>query len=328
MILLTGAAGVVGSAIRERHPDMPLVSLCHRRMLNGASRVVAGDVTKPRAGLSAGDYRDLCTTVDTVVHCAATVSFTARPEEYETINVDGTRNVVRLSEDANARLVHVSTAFVHGLEPGDEPPATYEASKLRAEQLVRASDVPASIVRPSIVVGDSQTGDIAQEQGIYHAVKTLVNGPIRMVPGDAEMYIDFVPQDYVADVVAAVAATPDAPGELWLTIGDDALRLGRFAELIDAFARQQELPGEKVRTVEYDRVERLFLPILPPDLQRDMRTLLRLARYVNMPEPFPSSADVVERLYGIPCPDAMAVFDVNLDAWWRRKATAVATAAG
>lgn len=319
MILLTGAAGVVGSALRQRLDPSSLICLSHERPIDGASEVIAGDVTRPQLGLARSEYRALCERVETVVHAAATVTFAARPERFAATNVDGTRNALRLAEDAGARLVHTSTAFVRGASADGGLPRTYEESKRQAEEVVRASAVPSTIVRPSIVVGDSRTGAIAYEQGIYQAVATLVDGPVRVVPGEADMLVDFVPQDYVADAIVAAATASDPLHELWVTSGRDALGLGDFASRIDDFVARQGIRGEKVRTVPYQRVERLFLPIMPPALQRDMRRLLRLARYVNTEAPFPSSADALEERHGIVRPKPVDVFVRNLEAWWERR---------
>jgi nucleoside-diphosphate-sugar epimerase len=320
VIVLTGAAGVVGSTLVERLDESSLVCVSHRRPVAGGARVVDGDVAQPRLGLAPDVHRELCARAAVVIHAAATVTFKAPPEEYARTNVEGTRNAVRLAEEAGARLVHVSTAFVRRARRGNGLPATYEESKLQAEEIVRASAVPHAIVRPSIVVGDSRTGDISTEQGIYQAVATLVDGPVRVVPGEPEMLIDFVPRDHVADAILAAATASEPPSELWVTSGDAALRLGDFASRIDEFVERQGIRGERVRTVPYERVERLFLPIMPPQLQRDMRRLLRLARYVNTTTAFPTSTDVLERAYGIARPQPPDVFTCNLEAWWERRA--------
>ena len=56
--------------------------------------------------------------VTTVVHCGASISFDLPLEEARRINVDGTRAVLDLAGRAGARVVHVSTAYVAGAQPG------------------------------------------------------------------------------------------------------------------------------------------------------------------------------------------------------------------
>ena len=146
MMLLTGASGVLGSAVRERGESSSIVALCHRRTIPGCALALAGDVTRPHLGLSRLDYASLCEQIDVVVHCAATVNMAAAESDYETINVSGTKHVARLAADAEAKLVHVSTAFVHGHDPTPRP-STYQASKRQAEDIVRAGRARGIIVK-------------------------------------------------------------------------------------------------------------------------------------------------------------------------------------
>jgi len=120
----------------------------------------------------------------------------------------------------------VSTAYVCGerpgifceadLELGQHLGNPYEESKYRAELAVRAamrSGIPATILRPAIIVGDSATGAIRKFDTLYTVVRLTAAGLVRTMPGDYGATLDIVPIDWVADaVVEAFEKFPAANG--------------------------------------------------------------------------------------------------------------------
>jgi nucleoside-diphosphate-sugar epimerase len=149
-------------------------------------------------------------------------SLTADAALCDEVNVGGTRHALELASEARAtgrlrKLVHLSTAFVTGARSGgvsseDELPAApahfnhYERSKYEAEALVRAATMaglPATIVRPSMVVGDTATGWTRNFNVIYPLVRLLANGDVTSLPADAGARLHLAPIDYVVDVVVA-----------------------------------------------------------------------------------------------------------------------------
>ena len=62
--------------------------------------------------------------------------------------------------------------------------AGYATSKLAAEQVVRDSGVPAVVLRPSVVIGDSRTGEISAFQGLHGVAGAILTGTVPMVPFD------------------------------------------------------------------------------------------------------------------------------------------------
>jgi long-chain acyl-CoA synthetase len=120
------------------------------------------------------------------------------------------------------RLVHVSTAYVAGDRRGvfGEDDVTrgipfrnsYEHSKHEAEELLRGWEprLPLQIVRPSIVVGDRDTGWTSSFNVLYWPLRQFANGRLPVVPAIADAPVDVVPVDYVADAVLALADAPAA----------------------------------------------------------------------------------------------------------------------
>ena len=83
------------------------------------------------------------------------------------------------------------------------------------------SGMPAAILRPAIIVGDSATGAIRKFDTLYTVVRLTAAGLVRTMPGDYGATLDIVPIDWVADaVVEAFDKFPAANGRtLHLTSG-------------------------------------------------------------------------------------------------------------
>jgi len=323
-ILLTGATGVVGSAILPQLDGHRVVALIRRRVPGDAVETVRGDVRLPALGLPDEVYRELCGSVSVVVHCAATTDVGRVAVDHSVVNVGGTEQVLRFAADAGAGLIYVSTAFVHGDISEVAAASTYEASKRAAEERVRASGVPTVVVRPSIVLGDSRTGEIAQGQGLHMVVTGIVLGTVPVVPCRPDSVVDFVPQDYLATVVRTLVDLPTDrwPAELWVTQGRAAITTGEMIETANLFADRLGLVREPTRCVPHDVIERLFLPVFLPALpvrrQRKFRLLYRLARYMNIDRHLPDSAQTRRDLGLGPVPAPRPLLERNLEAWWRQ----------
>lgn len=187
------------------------------------------DVTLDRCGLGEADYGLLSEGATRVIHGAATVRFDEDLETARRVNVEGTRNVLALAAAAHQNgalrsFTYVGTAFVAGqrtglireneLDAGQSFRNTYEQSKFEAEQVVRASidTLPAVIVRPSIIVGDSRTGVTSSFKMLYWPLKMYAGRLWRTVPGFPDATVDIVPVDFVAAAIAHLAFDPRAVG--------------------------------------------------------------------------------------------------------------------
>lgn len=227
-ILLTGASGLVGSALLRALDEHHVISLVHRRPVSG--HVVHGDITRPWLGLPLSDYRQLAAEVDVVVHCAALVQFGASPERLHDINVRGVGHILRFADDAGARLVHGSTVYVTQAADGVTL-SSYADSKAAGETLVRESGLPAAIARISTVIGDSSTGHVTQLQAFHYLLGLALSGRLPFLPGTPETRVDLLPTDVIAHALAALAIQNDATGDYWLTAGDASVPMGRIFDI-------------------------------------------------------------------------------------------------
>jgi len=172
----------------------------------GRVRALRGDLT---SGVDAPDGE-----IDVVCHCAASISFDLPLEEAREINVEGTGAMLELARTAGARrFVHVSTAYVAGLHSGtfregmlgSEFRNTYEQTKSEAERLFADVDgMEVAIARPSIVMGESDSGWTPAFNVLYWPLRAFARGLFEQVPARPEGHVDVVPVDYVADGILAL----------------------------------------------------------------------------------------------------------------------------
>jgi long-chain acyl-CoA synthetase len=223
-----------------------------------AGRVLAvrGDVTQAGMGIAAG-LDGLAERVSEIVHCAAAVSFELPLERARAINVDGTRRVLEFAERCKARgslrrMSYISTAYVAGehdgcfseddLDRGQGFRNGYERSKFEAESLVHRSlrGLPITVFRPSIIVGERESGWTASFNVLYWPLRAFSGGAYVALPGRSEAPVDVVPVDYVADAVYELSRIPQAEGATFnLTAGAHASSVGELMELATRFFRRR-----------------------------------------------------------------------------------------
>jgi nucleoside-diphosphate-sugar epimerase len=316
----------MGGALLERLRDLDVVCLVHRSPVSGPNvTTVRGDVARPMLGLGWQAYVEMAARVDAVIHCAAVTDFNRVDGSLEATNIAGTEHVAAFAAAANAVLYHVSTAFVHATVDGDRGRTAigYASSKLAAEEVVRSSGVPHVILRPSIIIGDSVTGEIAAFQGLYKVVAGILAGTAPVIPFDGGWPIDFVPVDIVADVIACVVERRVSGGEFWISAGEKALRLDEGVAVVMEFARGSGVGVDVPRFVPPEMFDRLigpvFLDALPAKIRRHMLRMLELFTiYLQSGETKPSSLDQMVALGARPLPDQRESLRNSLRYWAAR----------
>lgn len=76
--------------------------------------LIESDITKPRFGLLASQYKKLAESIDLAVNTAANVKYYGNYEQFKKINVDVVQNLIELCMKYNLELIHVSTLGVSG----------------------------------------------------------------------------------------------------------------------------------------------------------------------------------------------------------------------
>jgi thioester reductase-like protein len=203
--------------------------------------LLAADIGAVRLGLETAEYERLRGEVERVFHLAALYNLAVPLQLAQRVNVGGTGNVLEFCLGAAAleRLVYISTAYVagwrtgvvyeHELAMGQGFKNHYESTKFQAEVWVRhyLDRIPTTILRPAIVVGDSQTGETQKFDGPYYILRAIAQathaGRAIQQFGRAEAPFNVVPVDYIVAGIATLAADPAAVGETLHLVDPDPL---------------------------------------------------------------------------------------------------------
>jgi nucleoside-diphosphate-sugar epimerase len=326
-LLLTGGSGVLGRAlIEELSPGFRIICLRHRTPVDDPRvEEVRADLLQPSLGLSRTEFARLAADVDVVVHSAAATNWKAAPGAIWRANLDGTATMLDLAARAGAPIHHISTAFVANPLAEEEQQrfpgaAAYLASKTAAEQAVREAPVPGTILRPSVVMGDSVTGRIAGAQGLTRALGAIVKGQVPVLPGEPGARIDMVPQDVVARAVGDLLRAGTTGGEYWLTAGAEALLQREVVDTCLEFASRYGPRPHPPRLIPLESVHRLLLPLIegpafPESLRRRFHTYAELLLVFQRALPFDSSLGSAHCGTPVAKDDLRRALLSNLAAW-------------
>src|SRR4051794_8003965 len=287
--LLTGFPGFLAGRLVPRlladDDEARIVALVEPRMVARARELAPdrvdiqpGDITDAALGLDPRTYERLAGEVVRVFHLAAVYDLAVGAEPAERVNVAGTQHVVDFCRRA-ARLErhhYISTAYVAGLRSGlvlESDLAAgqafknfYESTKFAAEVIVRASmrDVPTTVYRPAIVVGDSKTGETQKFDGPYYLLRSMgtpFGALLQIGRGDAPFNV--VPVDFVVDAIAAGARDAGAVGHTLHLVDPEPVSSAELARLLarEYVGREPRLslpPGVVDRSLRYAPVRRAF----------------------------------------------------------------------
>jgi thioester reductase-like protein len=217
--------------------------------LHSRVRIFRGDLTSERFGLSDDEYHALVDTTDSIIHCAASLN---RKSERQCLNVNlrGGLEVIQLARRAQnrnglRRYSHVSTVAVAGKRRNEvvsEDAAIdwarsdydpYARTKKFGEHMFHQllADVPHTIFRPAIVLGDSRRPETSQFD-MVQAFDVLVRMPV--LPLRPRDRIDIVPANYVSKAIVAIHQKDEpAHGIYHLSSGTGSQT---YKELTDALA--------------------------------------------------------------------------------------------
>ncbi|WP_336135305.1 SDR family oxidoreductase [Natronomonas amylolytica] len=251
-VFLTGFPGFLGSALVERLVDRHdngttitcLIQETYRSEAestrvdieadhdaDGRIDLVEGDITDGDLGLG-DDYERLQDEAIEVYHLAAMYDLTMDREPGRLVNIEGTRHVLDFAAGADLdRLHYVSSVVVSGLYEGTFTEGMlqegqlfgnyYETTKHMAEVLVqqRTDEIPTTIYRPAVAVGDSETGETQKYDGPYAFVEALLDqGDNAVIPaprGASESEFNLVPRDFVVDAIGYLSGIDASEGKVY-----------------------------------------------------------------------------------------------------------------
>jgi thioester reductase-like protein len=274
--------------------------------------LIEGDPAGIDLGLSGAELRQLAREVDRVHHVAHVSDLDVDRPTAEALNVAGAGEILEVAKlmDSLRCLVFHSTAFVSGDRKGvvheeDIPEgASYrsvvEETRAKAERLVRRAgqQLPIAIVRPTMIVGDSGTGEVDRLDLPYLFVLLLLAAPADLAlpigaRGDVPLHI--VPVDFVVRAACAIGRDPRSPGRTFHLVDPSPLPVRRFVETIHGIRER------RASWVELSTLARSMLRT--PGIESYLRSPKALVDQILTNVRYdPRNADMVLGPLGIACP--------------------------
>ncbi len=266
---VTGATGFIGrhlvERLLEREGDIHvLVREGSREKLDeqfgheDRVKPVIGDILEPSLGVDPSGLPK----IDHFFHLAAIYDMGADEERNSQLNVGGTKNAIDLANALDVgRFHHMSSIAVAGdfddgtfnedmFDEGQPLTHPYHRTKFESEKLVRKSvSSPWRVYRPSLVVGDSRTGQMDKIDGPYYFFK-LIQKVRKTLPQWFPLisiewgWTNIVPVDYVAQVVDHIAHQDGLDGQAFHVVDPKGQRVG---EVLNTFADAGHAPKAVMR---------------------------------------------------------------------------------
>ena len=190
--ILTNGYGIIvlGRSSKEETLSQRISKLLHWfgiENLKDRVTCIEADLSQNNLGINNEEYARLCSAVGSVIHCASDTSFSEnKREKVMAANINNLQGILEFSRKAKVDFFHyISTAYVAGsgitycnevLSTSKTFTNVYEESKAAAEKIIsefcHKNDIKLSIIRPSIVYGDSRTGRSLKFNALYFPVRS------------------------------------------------------------------------------------------------------------------------------------------------------------
>jgi len=190
MILVTGGTGFIGGhlILRLRQEGLPVRALARhpdraQPLKEIGVEVVCGDISDKVSLEKAAEG------MERVIHLVGIIQ-EAPGASFRGVHVEGTRNVIEAARKAGVRHFFHQSAL--GTRPGAK--SEYHRTKWEAEELVRQSGIPFTILRPSLIYGSGDKFTIRLSE-------MLLRAPVMPIIGSGQSRVQPI---YIDDVVSCM----------------------------------------------------------------------------------------------------------------------------
>jgi nucleoside-diphosphate-sugar epimerase len=273
-ILITGAAGFVGCRLAERlsqSTDYRVTAMVRRYYGRGVPRLARlpirwalADILDPKT------LSEACRGVDAIVHLAY------GGNEANTV---GTQNILNAAR-ANGvkKVVHMSTAAVHGLNPQgpvvtetapyEENGDDYRASKARGETIIQKfqadHDLPVVVLKPPLIYGPfSRAWSV-------RLVQEIINGAVLVNGGSGTANLVYI--DNLIDAILLAIEKDTADGEAMFVVDDD---IPTWKGVYDGYAAMINQES-RMQSMSVEEIERQRKQLEPTQLDRWVSDPIRI----------------------------------------------------
>ena len=229
-VFITGGGGYLGSRLARKYLDetnldvhlwlhaqdeldfhakrdwlIPLFQHVHARVTYSW-----GDLASPDPFASIVPHH-----IEHVIHSAAVTRFNVDAETARSVNIEGTRKLLRFADRCSSlqAIGLLSTVYASGLQAGlvEEVALSghvgfanyYEHSKWAAETILLTDfpHLPWRILRTGTVIADDTDGTVTQYNAFHNTLKLLYYGLLSLLPGHAQTPLYFVTGTFVAQAI-------------------------------------------------------------------------------------------------------------------------------
>jgi nucleoside-diphosphate-sugar epimerase len=247
-------------------------------------------------GLSGEEYKSLTRRVRVVHHTAITLAPNTDRRSADEVNIGGARELIEFGRAAYEleRIVFHSSALVAGdrsgvileselaQKQGFHCPA--ERALAGAELMLQrsADELPISVLRPSLLAGNSRTGEIDRDSPLAQLLALLLRAPADwpvFMPGTGATQLNLVPTDFVIDAALAIAERPDAVGKVFHLTDPEPPRIKQVFDWVrghEAAGRVRSVPSQLGRALfnapgplSWAHTPRMLLELMTTDVTYD-----------------------------------------------------------
>jgi thioester reductase-like protein len=232
--------------------DEDTVRLLSRKLpADQQSRLVllSGDPSGMDLGLSGKEFLEVASRVDRFYHLSTVTRLSVSRDEAQYANVQGTIEALEVAQAAKRLkcLLLMSSALVSGtktgvffeddLMVGQQFRNPVEETLAHAERIARRamSTLPIAVVRPSMVVCDSCSGEVDHLDGPYGLILLILNSPNELtlpLPARDDLPLNLVPVDFVVRAAYRIGCDARAPGRTYHLVDRSPLPAHRLFDLV------------------------------------------------------------------------------------------------
>ena len=227
MIFVSGGTGFVGSYSVKK-----LAAAGHRlRLLTHGGRGLAAGLPADQVEYVSGRTTRPDGLAEKMEGCETVINFVGiivevRGATFERVHVEGVNNLLEEAKRAGVkRFIHISA-----LGTSDKPVSEYFRTKHRAEEMIKASGVPYTILRPSLVFGP--------EDKFFNMLKPMLYSPIVPVVGTGQTKFQPIWVEDVASCIVKLVGSEKPLDGVWEIAGPEQFT---FDEMLDKMADALDL---------------------------------------------------------------------------------------
>jgi len=257
-ILLTGITGNLGFEIAHSLNKREVKVLPVVRDISSLDRLGLSVEDAIEADLINENLKIDSNKIDCIVHSAGNVHF----EKSGDSNSKMMQSIIKTAKELDVPIYYVSTAFLWRESGSTEGPRNaYESDKLNSEKILKDSGVLHTIFRPSVLVGDTESGELINWSGYYlivakflEAAKFVSSARVRfpVLTGTSNM----IPANQAAETISETVVTKTLGEVVYVTNPEPPKAQWVLDTTLEFFGVRDKFEFVDIDFVDYEKLER------------------------------------------------------------------------